>query len=186
MDDEFDKDEFDEFRNFNREELNRLFKERMEDEEFRRKFMGIVGGYQRDFEGIMKILGATGNPFNNPFSGMSSDSGNTFLNGMDFSRAFNEDGWIDEHWSSPDGETHISSFTRSMTPEEFHNMDRHNRGKVRETTTEDVILDLEDRMVEALLSDTSKGYKEAASLRDQIKSLKEGEKTENENKTKEK
>jgi len=51
--DDFDKDEFDEFRNFNREELNRLFKERMEDKNFRKRFMGIIGGYQRDYEDIM-------------------------------------------------------------------------------------------------------------------------------------
>ena len=52
MEDDFNKDEFDEFRNFNRGELNRLFRERMSDEDFRRRFMGIIGGYQRDYEGI--------------------------------------------------------------------------------------------------------------------------------------
>jgi hypothetical protein len=37
-----DFDEFDEFRRFDREKINRLFRQRMEDDEFRKRFFGIV------------------------------------------------------------------------------------------------------------------------------------------------
>lgn len=189
--DDFNKDdfdEFDEFRNFNRDELNKLFRQRMEDEDFRRRFMGIIGGYQRDYDSIMKLLwGMNNNPFNDPYSGLSSSFNpdrNSFLKGLDFT-AFNEDGWNSEHWTSPDGKTHISSFTRSMGPEEFYNMSkgRNRRKKEEELPKEYVIELLENKLNEAL---SEENYEEAASLRDTIKSLKEGEKPKKENKTEEK
>lgn len=190
MEDDFNKDEFDEFRNFNREDLNKLFKARMRDEEFRKKFMGIIGGYQRDYEGIMKLLwGMNDNTFNDPFSGLSSSFNpdkNSFFKGLDFT-AFNEDGWEGGNWTSEDGETHISSFTRSFTPEEFyHSEKRRNQMDDRELPASYVIEMLEDKLDEALSHDTPEGYNEAASLLKTIKSLKEGEKTKNENKSKEK
>jgi hypothetical protein len=188
MNDDFDNegfDEFDEFRNFNREELNRLFRERMNDEDFRKRFMGIIGGYQRDYEGIMKLLwGMNNNPFNDPFSGLSSSLNpdrNSFLKGLDFT-GFNEDGWNSEHWSSPDGRTHITSFSRSIGPEEYNNMNRGRRG-YEEPSTEYVIGLLENKLEDAI---ENEDYEKAAELRDTIKSLKEGEKTKNEGKNEEK
>jgi len=188
--DDFDKDEFDEFRNFNREELNRLFKERMEDKNFRKRFMGIIGGYQRDYEDIMKLLyGLNNNPFSDPFSGLSSSFNpdkDSFFKGVDFT-SFNEDGWQGQSWTSEDGNTHISSFSRSFTPEEFyHSNKRRNQMVDNELPTEYVIELLENKLTESLLLDTPEGYKEAATLRDTINSLKEDEKTKNENKNKEK
>lgn len=189
MDDDFNKDEFDEFRNFDREELNRLFRERMQDDDFRKRFMGIIGGYQRDYEGIMKLLwGLNSNPFNDPFSGMSSSFNpdkDSFFKGLDFT-SFNEDGWQGQSWTSEDGETHISSFSRSFTPEEFyHSEKRRNQMDDGELPTDYVIELLENKLAEALEEDTPEGYKEAATLRDTINSLKEGEKTKNENKNEE-
>jgi len=55
-----------------------------------------------------------------------------------------------------------------------------------ELPTEYVIELLENKLTESLLLDTPEGYKEAATLRDTINSLKEDEKTKNENKNKEK
>ena len=188
--DDFNKDdfdEFDEFGKFNREELNRLFRARMEDDDFRKRFMGIIGGYQRDYEGIMKLLwGMNNNPFNDPYSGLSSSFNpdkNSFFKDLDFT-AFNEDGWNSEHWTSDDGKTHISSFTRSMGPEEFYDLTRGRRSKKKdELPTEVVINMLEDKLDEAV---SEENYEEAASLRDTIKSLKEGEKTKEEQKKEEK
>lgn len=184
MNDDFnndDFDEFDEFRNFNREELNKLFRERMSDDDFRKRFMGIIGGYQRDYEGIMKLLwGMNNNPFGDPYSGLSSSFNpdkNSFFRDLDFT-AFNEDGWNSQHWTSEDGKTHISSFTRSMGPEEFYNMSRRRR-KEEELPTEYVIKLLEGKLDEAV---SNEDYEKAAELRDTIKSLNEGEKTKNEKK----
>ncbi len=90
--------------------------------EFRKKFMGIIGGYQRDYEGIMKLLwGMNNNPFNDSFSGMSSSFNpdkDSFFKGLDFT-SFNEDGWQGQSWTSEDGETHIRSLCRSFTREKF-------------------------------------------------------------------
>ena len=188
--DDFNEDEFDEFRNFDREELNRLFRDRMQDEDFRQKFMGIIGGYQRDYEGIMKLLwGMNNKPFNDPFAGLPpsfNPSDSSFLKGLDFT-GLNEDGWNGEHWKSDDGETYISSFTRSMTPEEFYyNEKRRNQMDDGELPASYVIEMLEDKLDNALEKDTPEGYTEAASLLTTINSLKEGEKTKNENKSKEK
>jgi hypothetical protein len=185
MEDDFNKDEFDEFRNFNREELNRLFRERMNDEDFRRRFMGIIGGYQRDYEGIMKLLwGMNSNPFSDLFLGLPINSSeDSFFKGLDF-KALNEDGWEGGNWSSEDGKTHISSFSRSFTPEEFYESEnRRNNLNRKELPISIVIKKLENKLTEVL---EKENYEEAASLRDTIKSLKEGEKTKNENKTKEK
>lgn len=179
--DEFD--EFDEFRNFNREELNKLFRQRMEDDEFRKKFMGIVGGYQRDYDSIIKLFNHMGY---NPFSGLSSydnidryfgPSKGSFLKDLDFT-GFNEDGWNGEHWVSPDGRTHISSFTRSMTPEEFYEMDRKSE---KDLPTEYVIELLQKKLKNAI---SDENYEEAANIRDTIKSLETGEKTKKEDKSK--
>jgi hypothetical protein len=189
--DDFDKDEFDEFGNFDREELNRLFRERMQDEDFRQRFMGIIGGYQRDYEGIMKLLwGMNGNnPFNDPFSGLSSSfnpNKDSFFKGLDF-KALNEDGWEGGNWTSDDGETYISSFTRSFTPEEFYYSEkRRNQMDDGELPASYVIEMLEDKLDDALEKDTPEGYNEAATLLKTINSLKEGEKTKKENKSKEK
>jgi hypothetical protein len=179
MDDNDNFDEFDEFRNFDRNELNRLFRERMQDEDFRKRFMGIVGGYQRDFEGIMRLLyGKNNNPFHDPFSGLSSSfnpSKDSFFKGLDMS-AFNEDGWQGEHWSSEDGHTHISSFSRSFTPEEFYNSEKRNRTEDGSLPASVVIELLETKLADALEEEK---YEDAVSLRDTIKSLKEGEKSKN-------
>ncbi len=186
--DDFDKDEFDEFRNFDREELNRLFRERMLDEDFRQRFMGIIGGYQRDYEGIMKLLWGmnSNNPFSDPFSGLSSSfnpNKDSFFKGLDF-KALNEDGWEGGNWTSEDGETHISSFSRSFTPEEFyHSEKRRNQMDNGELPIPMVLKMLEDKLTLAV---EEENYEEAASLRDTIKSLNEGEKTKKENKNKKK
>jgi len=181
-----DFDEFDEFRNFDRDELNKLFRQRMEDEDFRKRFMGIIGGYQRDYEGIMKLLwGMNNNPFNDPYSGLSSSFNpdkNLFLRNLDFT-AFNEDGWNSEHWSSEDGKTHISSYTRSIGPEDYYHMTRGKKRKEEELPKEYVIELLQNKLDEAI---SEENYEEAASLRDTIKSLKDGEKTKKEKKKEEK
>ena len=179
MDENDNFDEFDEFRNFDRSELNRLFRERMQDEDFRKRFMGIVGGYQRDFEGIMKLLyGNSNNPFKDPFSGLSTSFNpdkDSFFKGLDMS-GLNEDGWKGDNWTSEDGHTHISSFSRSFTPEEFYNDEKRNKEKDN-TLPASVVIDLlETKLTDAL---DEENYEEAASLRDTIKSLKEGEKTKN-------
>lgn len=170
--DEFDKDEFDEFKNFNRKELNRLFRERMQNDEFRKKFMGIIGGYQRDYEGIINLLWGLNNTdsLQDPFLSLNEES---FFKNLDF-KSFNEDGWEGQSWTSDDGETHISSFSRSFTPEEFYHSEKsRNQMGDGELPTKYVIDLLENKLNEALADEN---YEEAASLRDTIKSLKESEK----------
>jgi hypothetical protein len=188
---DFDRDEFDEFGKFNRDELNRLFRQRMADEEFKKRFMNIIGGYQRDYEGIMRLL-STGMFGNNPFSGSSTRHNpmdpshfnrNSFLDGLDFT-GLNEDGWSGEHWESEDGRTHISSFTRSVTPEDYHQRRRERNDE--ELPTEHVIGILETKLKKALSLDTSEGYKKAAELKNTIDSLKKGEDSKNDDKNEEK
>lgn len=158
-----DKDEFDEFKNFNRDDLNKMFSKQMEDEEFKKKFIEIINGYQSDIDSIMKLFYGTRNPFNNqsqPFKNL----------GLDFT-SFNEDGWNSEHWSTPDGKTQISSFTRSMTPEEFFNNEKKNKEmNMNELPAEYIIQMLENKLDECL---SEENYEEAAELRDTIKGLKE-------------
>jgi hypothetical protein len=162
----------DEFEDFDREKLNRLFREKMQDDDFRKRFMGVIGGYQRDYEGIMKLLwGMNANPFNDPFSGLSfNPDKNSFFKGLDFN-SLNENDWEGGNWSSEDGETHISSFSRSFTPEEFYNSEKmQNQMNDGELPTEYVIELLSNKLGEAI---DDENYEEAASLRDTIKSLNE-------------
>ena len=127
--DDFDGfDEFDEFGKFDRDELNRMFRQRMSDDEFRRKFFGIIGNYQRDFEKMMRLLDnekRKGDPFGDMLSGFSTPYGYGFGIPKDYFKdidmtAFNEDGWNTKHWESPDGSTSYTSFSRSFSwpPEE--------------------------------------------------------------------
>jgi hypothetical protein len=164
-------DEFDEFGKFNRDELNRMFRQRMSDDEFRRKFFGIIGGYQRDFERMMRLLGdqqSKRDPFRDIFSGLSSTSSfgpEDYFKNMDFT-AFNEDGWDTKHWESPDGSTSYTSFSRSYYwPEEEPTW-----GNKVEIDDNYVLNMLEDKLSRSI---EEENYEEAANIRDAIKALKE-------------
>jgi len=167
-----DFDEFDEFGRFDRNRLNNLFNQRMNDDEFRRRFFGIVGNYQRDFERMMNLLGGldkNNNYSKNPLSGLSNDM--KFFDNLDFT-AFNEDGWKTDFWESPDGNSSYIRMSKSMGPEDFYKENLRKR-ETEQIPREYMIKLLESSLEEAVLDED---YEKAAELRDVIKSLKSKEK----------
>lgn len=167
-----DFDEFDEFGRFDRNRLNDLFNQRMNDDEFRRKFFGIVGSYQRDFERMMRLLNGLdkNNDYHkNSISGLSNDM--NFFNNLDFT-AFNEDGWKTSFWESPDGQSSYMKISKSMGPEDFYK--ENLRKKENETISKEYTIKLLESTLQEAISDED--YEKAAELRDIIKSLKSKEK----------
>jgi hypothetical protein len=160
-------DELNEFNKFNKQgDISRMFNERMNDDEFRERFNKIVGNYQRDFEKMLRLLYNNKKPLDNPFSGLSPD-----FNGLDL-KSLTKDGWDEQHWTSPDGKTQISSFSRSMTPEDFYYNEKRRKMNGDEISNKDLIELLEYELGEAV---SEEKYEKAAKLRDTIKELKEGE-----------
>ena len=161
--DEFNDDEFDEFGNFDREKLNKLFRERMGDDDFKKKFLGILGGYENRYEEIMKLMwGMNNNPFGLDATGLNVDGYNSY-SGV-----------------TNDGKTNsVSIYTMSMSPEEFYNSENRNNMEDQELAPEIIIDLLQNKLDEAV---SEENYEEASSLLDTINSLKGGVKTENKKK----
>jgi len=159
---EFNDDEFDEFGNFDREKLNKLFRERMADDDFKKKFLGIIGGYENRYEEIMKLMwGMNNNPFGLDATGLNVDGYNSYS-------------------GTTDGDnTSVSIYTISMSPEEFYNNENRNKMVDQELAPEIIINLLQNKLDEAVYEEN---YEEASSLLDTINSLKEGVKTENKKK----
>ena len=163
----FDDDELNEFNKFNKQgDISRMFNERMNDDDFRERFNKIVGNYQRDFEKMLRLLYNNKNSSDNPFSGLSPE-----LTGLDL-KSLTKDGWDEQRWTSPDGKTQISSFSRSMTPEDFYHNEKKQKMGEDEISNNDLIQLLEHELGEAV---SEEKYEKAVKLRDTIKELKEGE-----------
>lgn len=147
----------------------------MSDEEFKKEFMKFLNMYQSGLESFMKKtynpkgLGFTSNPFFNiqPIEDDMLKDIFKNLDGMNTESGEDENGeWEKKNWTSPDGKSSFSSYTRNSFYNPFENKVNF-KGEPEET---DTIKLLEKKLNKVIMEED---YESAAKIRDLIKSLKE-------------
>lgn len=147
----------------------------MGDEEFKKEFMRFLNMYQSGLESFMKKtynprgLGFMSNPFFNiqPINDDMLKEIFKSLDGMNAESGEDENGeWEKKKWTSPDGKSSFSSYTRNSFYNPFENKVNFN-GETEET---DTIKLLEKKLNKVIAEED---YESAAKIRDLIKSLKE-------------
>lgn len=170
MDDNFD--EFDEFKNFDRSKLNRLFNDNMSDDEFRDSLKGLIGNYSRDYENFIKYLLGLGN------DNQEMDKEN-FLTRLDINAEDLEDNYLKRLKGESDS---IRFMTFTFGPKGLNlDSDYTDRGNIKVEVTDDshVLVDLNKQLDEAI---SVEDYEKAAEIRDFIKSFNESDDNKKENK----
>lgn len=150
----------------------------MNEDEFNREFLRFLNMYQSGLENFMKKnYGTNKNQMKNPFFGIDPIDDDIIKkmfkiseDDMNIEKGNDENGeWEKRSWSSPDGSTSFSSFSKSAFYNPFD-------GKIRfkeESDDVDTVKLLEKKLNQAILDEK---YEDAAKIRDLIKSLKEDEK----------
>tara|TARA_R110002020_G_scaffold113236_2_gene260268 strand:- start:12331 stop:12798 length:468 start_codon:yes stop_codon:yes gene_type:complete len=143
----------------------------MDDEQFRKEFMRFLTMYQSSIQNLMN-RNKSNDYFINPF-GMDEDMIKKIFNNiqddLNIEKGEDEDGeWEKRNFSSPDGKSNFSSFSRSGFYNPFDgSVSFKNQQKEMDTLQ---LLDM--KMRNAIMDEK---YEDAAKIRDLIKSLKEDE-----------
>ena len=145
----------------------------MDDEEFRKEFMKFLNMYQSGLENFMKKTYNTRGFMSNPFFNihpMDDDMLKDIFKNLDdvnTESGTDENGeWEKKNWSSPDGKSSFSSYTRNSFYNPFEG-----KVKFKDNPEEvDTVKLLEKKLNESVMKED---YESAAKIRDLIKSLKE-------------
>lgn len=147
----------------------------MSDEEFRREFIKFLTQYQFGLEDFMKKTYESKNFMSDPFTFSIENLNDNYLKnifrslnneGMDIENGEDESGsWEKRSWTSPDGNSSFSSYSRNSYYNPFN-------GKVdfnKNDNEIDTIKLLESKLNKAIMDEK---YEDAAKIRDLINSLK--------------
>lgn len=149
----------------------------MNDDEFRKEFLRILNSYQSGLESFMKKRYGSGRESDffpigrEPFDFESfSKIFNEINNNINIEKGEDENGgWEKRSWTSPDGSSSFSSFSRNsyFNPFDGKVVFKKEMGENEEI---DTIKLLETKLNKAI---SKENYEDAAKIRDLIKSLKE-------------
>jgi len=149
----------------------------MSDDDFRKEFLNFLNSYQSGLEGFMKKNYGYGREFNLPpldkgsfdFEKLSKIF-NEITNSINVERGEDENGgWEKRSWTSPDGSSSFSSFSRNSFYSPFDGNVTF-RNDLNDYEEVDTIKLLEKKLNKAI---SREKYEDAAKIRDLIKSLKE-------------
>lgn len=172
-------DEFDDDFNSRWEEFNNRMKN---DRQFRRD----INKFQKDFEDLMRLMSSKnslfGTPINFKFTPLTEEEVNKMFipeDEIEGELGTDENGeWETKNWTSPDGKSSYSFYSRSSKPgedgfDDMSEMFKQRMGKKKQETKEVKL----NRLQKALnYCVTQENYEKAAELKKEIDELKKEEK----------
>lgn len=187
-------------RNFNHDDFNDEFNDDFNSrwEEFNnrmkndRQFRRDINKFQKDFEDLMRLMSSKttlfGEPINFNFAPLTEEDLNKMFipeDKIDSESGTDENGdWETKNWTSPDGKSSYSFYSRSSKPSEdgFDDMSeifkksqilRQRMGKKKEETKEAKLIRLQKALDHSV---SQENYEKAAELKKEIDELKKEEK----------